>query len=130
MQGASRSNLEREGAPWRIGNRSQISSLWERLSLSTFPYRFQLSYALLLECRSFYHRIRLLRKQSDTVELRMGPVWDKDSSGRLTESKRTLVRTSDTQQLLSSRPWLSPEDVSLFLAGWDAGWELREGLDR
>ncbi|HTC47094.1 MAG TPA: hypothetical protein VK722_07210 [Candidatus Aquilonibacter sp.] len=107
-------------------NRGQTSSLWEQLSLSKFPYRWKLLYGLLLEIRSFYHRILLLQKRGCIRQLEMGLVYEKANDGSLTLNKQTRARTQDMQRLLASLPWLSPEDGYLMLLGWNAGSESRE----
>jgi hypothetical protein len=101
----------------------RTSSLWESLSLSTFPYRFQLLYGLLLECRSLYHRIRLLRLRNHISQPRMGRELQRDTFGYLRLNRRTQAHTTDMQRIRERHPWLSPEDWNLFLIGWDAGWE-------
>jgi hypothetical protein len=104
---------------------AKTSILWERLSTSRFPYRHTRLYALLLELRSSYHRILLVWKRGDIREIQTGLVWEKISPECLTLNRRTLGRKTDMQLLLSSLPWLSPEDWHLFLLGWDGGWECR-----
>jgi hypothetical protein len=109
---------------------AKTSSLWGALSLSRFPYRFRLSYGLLVECRSLYHRIRLLRLRNCISQSRMGPAFRLDACGRLIMNRRTQAHTRDMQQIRERHSWLSPEDWNLFLIGWDAGWEsgTREGI--
>jgi hypothetical protein len=102
---------------------SKTSSLWERLSVSTVPYRLQLLYGLLLELRSLYHRIRLLVLRKGMSLPQMGRVFQLDDDGCLVPNSRTQAHTMDMQQLRERHPWLSPEDWNLFLIGWDAGWE-------
>jgi hypothetical protein len=114
---------ELEGGPYRTRNGNQTPNLWARLSVSKFPYRFPLSYALFLELCSFYHRIRLLSKRGDVRQPQMGLVWETSGLGHLIPNRRTQTRIRDMQRLLSSKPWLSPEDWRLFLIGWDAGSE-------
>jgi hypothetical protein len=108
----------------------KTSSLWGALSLSRFPYRFRLLYGLLVECRSLYHRIRLLRLRNGRSQPRMGREFLLDASGHLVLNKRTQAHTQDMQQIRARHPWLSPEDWNLFLIGWDAGWEsgMRVGI--
>jgi len=110
----------------RSGKSNQSPNLWERLSLSTLPYRCQLLYGLLLETRSFYHRIRLLKRQGGICQPRMGPALEKATSGCLEPNRRTQARIQDMQQWAESRPWGSPSDWQLFLVGWDAGSEYSE----
>jgi hypothetical protein len=102
---------------------ARTSSLWESLSLSTFPYRFQLLYGLLLECRSLYHHIRLLRLRNHISQPRMGREFQRDAFGHLMLNTRTQAHTMDMQRIRERHPWLSPEDWNLLLIGWDAGWE-------
>ena len=102
---------------------ARTSSLWESLFLSTFAYRFRLLYGLLLECRSLYHRIRLLRLRNGICQPRMGREFQRDTSGHLILNKRTQAHTRDMQLIRERYPWLSPEGWNLFLIGWDAGWE-------
>jgi hypothetical protein len=101
----------------------KTSSLWDALSLSMFPYRFRLLYRLLVEFRSFYHRIRLLRLRNCISQPRMGREFLLDASGHLVLNTRTQAHTLDMQRIRERHPWLSPEDWNLFLIGWDAGWE-------
>jgi len=110
----------------------RTSSLWESLSLSTFPYRFQLLYGLLLEFRSLYHRIRLLKLRNHISQPQMGPEFQRDTSGHLIPNRRKQAHTTDMQQIRERHPWLSPEDWNLFLIGWGAGWESskREDIPR
>jgi hypothetical protein len=102
---------------------ARMSSLWESLSLSKFSCRFQLLYGLLLERRSLYHRIRLLRLRNHISRPRMGQEFQQDTSGHLRLNRRTQARTKDMQRIRERHPWLSLEDWNLFLVGWGAGWE-------
>lgn len=123
MPNACLPNPSLDGGRSHISKPGRTAIAWERLSASKFPYRCRLLYGLLLELRSFYHRIRRLRKRGDILQPQMGPVWKKAPLGHLMPSERTRARILDTQQLLASQPWLSPEDWQLFLLGWDAGRE-------
>ncbi len=117
-----------DGQP-RIANQARISIRWERLSVSSFPYRHPILYALLLELRSSYHRIRLAWQRGGTREIQMGPTWQRLLSGHLIPNKQTQGRIEDMRRWLSSREWSSPEEWDVFLKGWDAGWVFRDRLD-
>jgi hypothetical protein len=117
------SNGQSTDPHFRTYNPGRISSLWAWLSASSFPYRFRLLYGLLLELRSLFHRIQLLRRRGHSSQPRMGRVWTLVSSGQLVPNAETQSRTLDMQQIRDRYPWLSPEDWNLFLIGWDAGWE-------
>jgi hypothetical protein len=106
----------------------KTATVWGRLSASKFPHRFGALYGLILEFRSFYHRIRRLRKRGDICQPQMGPIWEIKEQGLLTPNRRTQARIQDMRQLLSSQPSLSPEDWEIFLRGWDAGWECCDRL--
>jgi hypothetical protein len=112
--------------PSRKLHPEKVPNLWERLSRSKFPYRLPRFYGLILELRSSFHRIRLVWQRGEVRPLQMGPVWERVSPALLIANKRTRARTQGIQQLLSSLPWLSPEDGYLFLLGWDAGLEFGE----
>jgi hypothetical protein len=121
---------ELKGDLYHTHTGNQTPNLWVRRFVSKFPYRFPLSYALLLELRSFYHRTRLLSKRGDVRQPQMGLAWETSALGHLIPNIRTQTRIRDMQRLLSSQPWLSPEDWHLFLIGWDAGSEYSEREDR
>src|ERR1700687_2293545 len=70
----------------------KVSSLWQRLSASRFPWEFPRLYALLLEVRSSNHRIQRLWRAGSSRRVEMGPVWDRTSLGCLTEITRTRSR--------------------------------------
>lgn len=123
-------SAQREDGRNRTEHQAGTSNLWERLCASSFPYRYRLLYGLLLESRSFYHRIRLLRQRGDILQPQMGHVWEKAETGHLILHRRTQVRTQDMQELLSCHPWLFPEGWNLFLTGWDAGAEFGASLGR
>lgn len=129
MQNGCPSTLVSVDANFHTCKSNQNSNLWVRLSASTLPYRCQLLYGLLLETRSFYHRIRLLRKQGGICQPRMGPALEKAASGLLVQNKRTQARIQDMQQLVELQPWSSPSDWYLFSIGWDAGSEYSEHED-
>ena len=114
-------NSQSTGDRLRSEHQTRIENLWERLSASTVPYRFPRWYALLLELRSFCHRIQLLRRRGRIAYLEMGPVWEASATGDLVPNKRGQARSQDMQEFLSSSPWLSPEDCHEYLIGWDAG---------
>jgi hypothetical protein len=119
--GGCLSNFPLGGGLRRSERKKGMSSLLERLSVSRFPYRFPRWYALLLELRTFYHRIQLLRKRGRIAYLEMGPAWEASPTGGLVPNKRAQARSMDMQQLLSLYCWLSPEDCHVYLLGWDAG---------
>jgi hypothetical protein len=101
----------------------KTSNPWVRLSASSFPYRFPRLYGLALELRSLCHRSLLIWLRGDIRLLEMGPVWRCSHPGGLVRDRRTLARRSGTQKLQSCFPWLSPEDLHLYLGGWDAAQE-------
>jgi hypothetical protein len=105
------------------------SNLWAKLSASKFPYRFRVLYGWILECRSFYHRIRLAAKRGDVCQPQMGHRWETSALGHLIPNRRTQARIQDMQQALSLHPWMSPEDWHIFLIGWDAGSEYSAHSD-
>jgi hypothetical protein len=110
-------------------SQGHIANLLEGLSASRFSFRFPRLYGLILEYRSFYHRIRYLRKRADIRQPQMGPLWETSEFGHLIPNRRTRARIQDMQQALSLQPWLSPEDWQLFLEGWDAGSEYSAHSD-
>lgn len=117
-------------APRHSGQSQRISSFWERLPHSTFPYRHPVLHGLLLELRSFYHRIQLVWQRGGTRALQIGSVFQSlDGEPYLALNRRTQARSQDIQQLLSDFPWVSSEDCHLFLAGWEAGQEYSESSD-
>ena len=123
MLSESHPNLGRGDGRSHIRTPKQTSNLWERLSVSRFPFRFPLLYGSLLESRSFYHRIRCLSRRGDISRSQMGPLWETSVLGHLILNKRTQARIQDMQRMLSSEPWRSPEEWDLYLMGWDAGSE-------
>ncbi len=116
--------VRRSGAYDRVhtGPSPKNTSLWARSLVSTFPLRFPLAYGLFLELRSALHHIRRVCEQGHVRPLEMGPTYQLASLGVLVRNKRTRSRSRDMQTLLSDLPWLSPENLHLFLLGWDAGF--------
>jgi hypothetical protein len=96
-------------------------------SIALWVYRFQLRYQRLygafLELRSCFHRIRLLCKRGSIAAARTGPAWVACRDQILRVNTRSQDRILDIQSLQEQCPWVSPEDLVLFLSGWDAGWE-------
>jgi hypothetical protein len=123
--------VRRSGVYARLhkGQYPKNTSLWVRLSGSTFPSGFPRLYGSLLELRSFYHHIRLVCRRGHTRRLEMGHTFQLTSLGCLVRNTRTQARSTDMRTLLSDLPWLSPENLHLFLAGWDAGSGYREDAD-
>jgi hypothetical protein len=116
------------GDPPRIAQCPKTASLLERLSVSKFPFRHPVLYGLLLELRSFSHRILCLGRQGDIRALEIGLVYQRSfPETNLVLNRRTQARTQDIRKLLSDSPWLTTEDCRLFLTGWDRGQEYGEG---
>src|SRR5260370_41612434 len=59
----------------RTGQSQKNASLLERLSVSKFPFRHPVLHGLLLELRSFRHRIQLLWQRRGTRLLEIGLVY-------------------------------------------------------
>ena len=95
-----------------------LAALWIR----------QLQRELLQESRSFCGRIGVVRGGMRYVEVGRG--WEMTPTGHLVSCTRTRARTSDIQQMLSSRPWASLVDLQIFLEGWDRGerWASQEHI--
>jgi hypothetical protein len=70
------------------------TSLLERLSVSKFPFRHPVLHGLLLELRSFRHRIQRLWQQGGTRFLETGPVYQqKGPLSHLVLNRQTQLRT-------------------------------------
>jgi hypothetical protein len=117
-----------------IGDRSdngqspEIANPSEVPSVSKFPYRYPRLHGLFLELCSFLHRIPQVWRQGGTRRLEIGSVYqrqDDQISFRL--NMQTQARIRDMQRLLVQVPWCSGEDCRLFLLGWNAGSEWRDG---
>jgi hypothetical protein len=115
--------LERDNGQRDISSQGRIANFLEGFSAAKFPFRFPRLYGLTLEIRSFRYRIQRLWKRGDILQPQMGHVWETSALGHLIPNRRTQARIEDMQQVLSSHPWLSPEDWHVFLMGWDAGSE-------
>ncbi len=118
------------GVPLRTLPSQKNASLLERLSVSRFPFRHPVLHGLLLELRSFRHRIRLLWQLGGTRLLETGSVYQQTSHPLyLVLNRQTRLRTLGIQHLLAEQPWVSGEDCRLFLMGWNKGWESSEASD-
>jgi hypothetical protein len=102
----------------------------ERLSVSKFPFRRPILHGLLLELRSFRHRIQLLWQRGGTRLLETGLVYQQTlPQSYPVLNKQTQLRTQGIKRLLAEFPWLTGEDCHLFLLGWNAGLESGVCLD-
>jgi hypothetical protein len=98
--------------------------------VSTFPYRHPLLHGSFLELCSLFHRIRSLWKRGRIREIEIGLVYQQSLSlGFLVRNERTQGRIQGIQKLLSDFPFLSGEDLHLFLLGWDAAEEWQNRMD-
>lgn len=107
--------------------RNVLNYLLSSLSWSSLLYKFQMRYPRLdrsfLELRSVAHRIGLLWTEAPKDLPQMGRAWYQDADHSLRVNTKTQGRTASTQNLLARQPWASPEDVRLFLSGWEQGCE-------
>ena len=76
---------------------------------------------ILLECRNFLWRIRMLRETSAGLLGTFGPTWASLPNGHLLRCDATRARMMDTQEMRTNHPRATVIDVDLFLEGWLAG---------
>jgi hypothetical protein len=106
-----------------------IASLLDRLSTSKFLFRYPVLRGSLLELRSCYHRIRLLRKRGHSRQPEIGFLYQESHvPGYLVLNTQTQARTRGIQKMLDEFPWATVEDFCLFLRGWRAAEEYGASL--
>lgn len=116
-----------EDALSHISRRGQ-SGFRQRL-VEDFSFRHPVLHGLWLEVHSCYQRIQLLCKRGRICRLDMGRMLVELSDHRLVENTTSQGRIQNMQKVLSIRSWASPEDMRMFLLGWDLGreWGVRNG---
>lgn len=82
-------------------------------------------HTLLSEVRSLPHRIQMLSRKTNrqSVLIDLGPAFEENPNGEISECKATIARTQYVEFLLSRFPWASDADILLALDGWDRGTE-------
>lgn len=82
---------------------------------------------LLLESRSFLHRIESLCKERWWLDgIALGPAFgnEEDAFGFLTPCAQTERRSAGIEKLQSKYAWASSTDMAIFLLGFDAACTL------
>jgi len=82
---------------------------------------------LLLEVRSFFHRIQMLCKERVWNEgVYVGPAFEfePDASGFLPSCAETERRNLGIEKLESKYPWACSTDMVLFLSGFETAGEI------
>lgn len=77
---------------------------------------------LVLEVRSFAHRIQILsRKRKSQAPIDLGPMFVESPTGEIVPCKATFARTQYIEFLLARYSWATDADILLALDGWDKG---------
>ena len=83
-------------------------------------------FELALEGHSFLSRTRLLLRLQTVPINCLGPDYGIDSAGRVVPCSRTRGRIADIRKFQRT-VYLSPADLDIYLAGWNAGAKWADG---
>jgi hypothetical protein len=111
---------------WRIAP----VRIWHRVFSGARRIKWFLSQSkgiCLSEVCSLVPRIRYrFDKKLDSLGVEFGTNYQMHPSGHLERNKRTQCRIRDMQYWLSSHPWATLVDLSIYLEGWDRGGESQK----
>jgi hypothetical protein len=116
-----------------VRRRIQQDSEWCFEDIRVFPRRptlLELAQWSWLEVRSCLGSICWLLRQPQMPELTCGPAFQTDAAGMWTADPNTLLCMQGIEKLEAEWPWVSRQDVYLFLRGFHLAIDKRDEADR